>query len=214
VTGEDDLVFNLMPKDLSFYDQLEALTQLVVPEVQRLGQLLNGVNGDHQSAAKIEEQRHRGHILTRQILRALDQAFITPFDREDIYQLANELYRVIDRVANTAERIVLYNMTEIHPSLQGQCKTLTSMVKELQTAIGQLRHGNGKTAERLALDELGRLEEESRRERARFLSGLYASSSNPLDVMKKREIHDLLMDAIESCDHLGRTIESVLLKNG
>ena len=88
------------------------------------------------------------------------------------------------------------------------------MVKELQTAIGKLRHGNAKTAERLALDELGRLEEESRRERARFLSGLYTSSSSPLDVMKKREIHDLLMDAIEACDHLGRTIESVLLKNG
>ena len=208
------MVFNLMPKDLSFYDQLEALTQLVFPAVQRLGQLLNGINGDHQAAAKIEEERHRGHVLTRQILRALDQAFITPFDREDIYQLANELYRVIDRVANTAERIVLYNMTEIHPSLQGQCRTLTSMVKELQTAIGKLRHGNAKTAERLALDELGRLEEESRRERARFLSGLYTSSSSPLDVMKKREIHDLLMDAIEACDHLGRTIESVLLKNG
>jgi uncharacterized protein Yka (UPF0111/DUF47 family) len=208
------VVFNLMPKDLSFYDQLEALTQLVAPEVQRLGQLLNGINGDHLAAAKIEEERHRAHVLTRQILRALDQAFITPFDREDIYQLANDLYRVIDRVANTAERIVLYNMTEIHPSLQGQCKTLTSMVKELQTAIGQLRQGKGKTSERLALDELGRLEEESRRERARFLSSLYATSPDPLDVMKKREIHDLLMDAIGACDHLGRTIESVLLKNG
>jgi uncharacterized protein len=208
------VVFNLMPKDLSFYDQLEALTQLVAPEVQRLGQLLNGINGDHQAAAKIEEQRHRGHVLTRQILRSLDQAFITPFDREDIYQLANDLYRVIDRVANTAERIVLYHMTDIHPSLQGQCKTLTSMVKELQTAIGQLRHGNAKTAERLALDELGRLEEESRRERARFLSSLSAISPDPLEVMKKREIHDLLMDAIAACDHLGRTIESVLLKNG
>ena len=203
-----------MPKDLSYYDQLEALTQLIVPEVQRLGHLLSGVNADRQAAAEIEDKRHRGHVLTRQILRGLDESFITPFDREDIYQLANELYRVIDRVANTAERIVLYNMTEIHPSLQGQCKTLTSMVKELQTAIGQLRQGNGKTAERLALDELGRLEEESRRERARFLSSLYASSPDPLEVMKKREIHDLLMDAIGACDHLGRTIESVLLKNG
>ena len=208
------MVFNLMPKDATFYDQLDALTGLVVPEVDRLAVLLQGHKPERETAAKIEEERHRAHVLTRDILRNLDQAFITPFDREDIFHLANDLYGVVDRVANTAERIVLYQFSEIHPSLQGQCSTLNAMVKELRTAIVQLRRGNGHASERLALDELGRLEEQGRRERARFLSELYTGNPDPLEVMKKREIHDLLMGAIESCDHLGRTIEAVLLKNG
>jgi hypothetical protein len=63
------------------------------------------------------------------------------------------------------------------------------------------------------LDEIGRLEESARHISKGFLSELYQSSPDVFEVMRKREIHDLMMDAIAACDELGRTTERVLLKN-
>jgi hypothetical protein len=147
-------------------------------------------------------------------LRRLDEAFITPFDREDILQLATDLYGVTERIANAAERLQLYHMGEIHPSLQGQCTLLNAIAKQVDGVIAKLRKSGGLTALRAQLDEIGRLEEQSRIERTRFLSELYLNSPDPLEVMKKKELQDLLVEAIRACDRVGRTVEHVLLKNG
>jgi hypothetical protein len=79
--------------------------------------------------------------------------------------------------------------------------------------VGQLRRNGGLGNVRAQLDSIGLLEEQSRKEWTNFLSGLFRDSSDPLVIMKKRELHELLTDAIVACDEVGRTIEQVLLKN-
>jgi uncharacterized protein Yka (UPF0111/DUF47 family) len=207
------MMFNLMPKDKTFYDELERLAYLIVVAVGQLGSLLERWPQNDNTVASIETERHECHVLTRQTLRHLDEAFITPFDREDILQLANDLYGVVECVANVAERLQLYPMREIHPSLQGQCGLLTAIAKQVGIAVNCLRGGISLGKLRPDLDEIGRLEEQSRRERTHFLSELYQGAPDPLDVMKKKELHDLIVEAIRACDRVGRTIESVLLKN-
>ena len=205
-------MFNFMPQDRSFYNDLEQLTDMMAGTVKQLGRVLERKSDANEDAERIENQRHAAHGLTREILHRLDGAFITPFDREDILELGNDLYRVIERVANTAERIEIYRMGEIHPSLRGQCETVNAMAAQITVAIRQLR-SRSLAGARDPLDEVGRLEESARRDRAVFLSQLYQSSNDAFEVMKKREVHDLLMDAIAACDNVGRAIERLLLKN-
>lgn len=208
-------MFNLMPKDPAFYENIEQLAVLVASAVERLLQLL-----DRQTDSKadlfplIEKDRHDSHVLTRQLLLRLDQAFITPFDREDIMQLANDLYGVMESIASAAERLRFYPMKEGHPDLQGQCATLNAIARQVDDVILKLRKNDGLGALRPQLDEIGRLEEQSRSERTKFLSELYLGTPDPLEVMKKKELHDLIVEAIRACDRVGRTIERVLLKNG
>ena len=208
-------MFNLMPKDPAFYDNLEQLAALVASAVDRLLQLLD--RKTHSRAdlfAMIERDRHDSHVLTRELLRRLDQAFITPFDREDIMQLANDLYGVMESIANTAERLRFYPMKESHADITGQCTTLNAIARQVNGVILKLRKNDGLGALRPQLDEIGRLEEQSRSERTKFLSELYQGSPDPLEVLKKKELHDLMVEAIRACDRVGRTIERVLLKNG
>jgi uncharacterized protein len=202
-----------MPKDTSLFDQIENLTRLATTQIGKLNAILDRRPDSITLAAEIEKDRHEAHGLSRQVLQRLDAAFITPFDREDILEIANALYRVTARVASTAERIELYKTREIHPSLRGQCKTLNAMASEVSSVMHQLSAGRGLSEMREHLDEVGRLEEAARQDRRSFLLELYQSSPDPSEVMKKREIHDLLMDAIGACDELGKTIERVLLKN-
>jgi uncharacterized protein len=207
-------MFNLMPKDPSFYDKIEQLAKLIADAVDRLVQLLDRGSSHDGIAAQIEAERHQSHVLTRQLLLRLDQAFITPFDREDIMQLANDLYGVMERIANASERLHLYSMQNPHPNLRRQCITLSAIAKQVNEVVLMLRKSGGLGAVRAQLEEIGHLEEQSRMERTQFLSEIYQGSPDPIDVMKKKELHDLMAEAIRACDGVGRTIERVLLKNG
>lgn len=207
-------MFNLMPKDPGFYEDIEELARLVAEAVDQLFKLLEQQQFGDGDGARIAHERHRAHVLTRELLLRLDQAFITPFDREDIMQLGNDLYGVMECIANASERLCLYPMQRNHPNLRNQCTTLHAIARQVNKVVGMLRNTSGLTGIRTHLDEIGRLEEQSRVERTRFLSELYQGSPNPLDVMKKKELHDLMVEAIRACDRVGRTIERVLLKNG
>lgn len=206
-------MFNLMPKDSWYYDQLERLTKAVDAGMDDLSAVLDRRPNSKEAAGAIETRRHQAHICTRETLRRLDDAFITPFDREDILQLANDLYRVMVRIANAAERIECYGMEEIDSQVREQGRILREIVKQVDFVVGQLRHNGGLVKVRLQLDSIGQLEEQSRKERTNFLSSLFRNSSDALVIIKKRELHELLSGAIMACDEVGRTIEQVLLKN-
>jgi len=206
-------MFSLMPKDSSYYDQLERLTQAIVVAIDDLLEVLERSPNSAGIARSIESKRHDAHVWTRETLRRLDEAFITPFDREDILQLANDLYRVMVGIANAAERIECYGISDVDPKLRQQGAILRNAVTHMAHIVGALRRNGGLNAVRAQLDTIGQLEEQSRKQRVDFFSELFRGSPDPLSVIKKRELYDLLSDAISACDDVGRTIEQVLLKN-
>ena len=205
-------MFNLMPKDPAFYVDLDQLAAMVARSIELLTRLFEGTSDAAQIVSEIEAARHNAHLLTREVLRRVDDAFITPFDREDILQMDADLYGVMESIANAAERIHLYNMSEVYPHLQGQCRILSSAGKLVDEVVTGLRRASLDSI-RGQLDEIGRLEEQARIERQKFLSELYRGSPDPIDAIKKKELHDLMLAAIRSCDSVGRTVERVLVKN-
>jgi uncharacterized protein len=205
-------MFNLMPKDPAFYVDLDQLAGMVARSIELLARLFDGSPEAAQIVSKIEAERHNAHLLTREVLRRVDDAFITPFDREDILQLDADLYVVIESIANAAERMHLYAMGDAYPHLQGQCMILNRAGKLVSDVVTNLRQATLDSI-RGELDEIGQLEEQARIERQRFLSNLYSGSPDPIDAIKKKDLHDLMMAAIRSCDSVGRTVERVLVKN-
>lgn len=201
-----------MPKDPGFYVDLDQLAAMVARSIDLLSELFDGSADSGQVVSQIETERHVAHLLTREVLRRVDDAFITPFDREDILQLDADLYGVMESIANAAERIHLYGMHHVYPHLQGQCTILTRVGRLVNEVVTDMRKAT-LTSLRPQLDEIGRLEEQARIERQKFLSELYRGNPDPIDVIKKKELHDLMMAAIRSCDSVGRTVERVLVKN-
>jgi uncharacterized protein Yka (UPF0111/DUF47 family) len=205
-------MFNLMPKDPAFYVDLDQLAAMVARSIDLLAKLFDSAPDPTQIVTQIENERHVAHLLTREVLWRVDDAFITPFDREDILQLDSDLYGVMESIANAAERIHLYGMHHVYPHLQGQCTILTRVGKLVNEVVTGLRRATLASV-RPQLDEIGRLEEQARMERQRFLSELYRGNPDPIDAIKKKELHDLMMTAIRACDSVGRTVERVLVKN-
>lgn len=206
-------MFNLMPKDPAFYVDLDQLAAIIARSIDLLSKLFNSAPDPAQIVSEIENERHVAHLLTREVLWRVEDAFITPFDREDILQLDSDLYGVMESIANVAERIHLYGMHHVDPHLQGQCNILSRVGKLVNEVVTGLRQATLASV-RPQLDEIGRLEEQARMERQRFLSELYRGNPDPIDVIKKKELHDLMTTAIRACDSVGRTVERVLVKNG
>ncbi len=121
---------------------------------------------------------------------------------------------VVDRVSELSQRFRLYQIEDIHPTLTGQAKNLSTIAGELNGIIHGLRHQKKLKDFKPSLDSVSGAMELVKRDREIFLGGLFTGRPDPLDVIKKKEMHDLLEEAIERCEEATEILARVLLKNG
>jgi uncharacterized protein len=207
-------MFNLLPKDDKFYDELEQLSDRVVSTAKQFESVVAAFPNFDGQLNTIEQDRLAARKIFSGSLLRLDQAFITPLDREDILSLINEMDGVVDRVSELSQRFRLYQIKDLHPTLTGQAKNLSTIAKELNGIIHGLRHQKKLKDFKPSLDAVSAAMELVKRDREIFLGGLFTGNPDPLDVIKKKEMHDLLEEAIERCEEATETLARVLLKNG
>lgn len=207
-------MFNLLPKDEKFYDELEQLSSRVVSTAKQFEEIVARFPNFDGQLAHIEQDRLGARKIFKESILRLDQAFITPLDREDILSLITEMYGVVDRVSELSQRFRLYNLLDLHPTLTSQAKNLSQIANELNNIICGLRKQKKLKDLEPSLDAVSAAMELVKRDRETFLGGLFAGDPDPLEVLKKKELHDLLEDAIERCEEATETLARVLLKNG
>lgn len=207
-------MFNLLPKDAKFYDELEQLADRVVSTAKQFESIVSSFPNFDGQLNNIEQARLAARKIFGESLLRLDQAFITPLDREDILSLITEMYGVVDRVSELSQRFRLYKIKDLHPTLSGQAKNLSTISGELSEIIHGLRQNKKLKDFKPTLDAVSGAMELVKRDREIFLGDLFTGSPDPLEVMKKKEMHDLLEEAIERCEEATETLARVLLKNG
>src|SRR2546423_11815196 len=117
-------MFNLLPKDTVFFDLFEGLAKLGVEAAVRLKELAQHFPEIVDDTSRIRQSEHDADELAHSALDRLDRTFITPFDREDIHTLVNELDNIIDNVDALAKRFTLYHVEAIDPPFLKQCDVL------------------------------------------------------------------------------------------
>jgi uncharacterized protein len=207
-------MWKIVPRDEKFFDQIEQLSHLAKSSAQ----LMNDLVGRFPTVDGLPDQIGKAKVEAAQVVETtlgrLDDAFITPLDREDIMQLITDLYDVIEGVADVARRFSLYKMTQLYPNVRSQSDILCKVATALDEVMSKLR--DDKKLKELSgqLKEIHALQKQATTNRDAFLSELFSGSPDPLEVMKKKELHDMLEDAIQHCENVTRTLGRVLLKNG
>ena len=208
------VVLKFVPRDEKFFDQIEQLSALTKSSAELLSDLVGRFPEFKDLPDQLAKAREDAAHVMQESLRRLDDAFITPLDREDIMQLITDLYDVIKKIADVAQRFCLYRLKELHPNLRFQSDTLRKVATVLAGVTGKLRDEKKLKELGPQLDEIYALEKQASANRDQFLSELFKGSPDPLEVMKKKELHDLLESAIWNCESVTRTLGRVLLKNG
>jgi predicted phosphate transport protein (TIGR00153 family) len=162
---------------------------------------------------RIEEVRRierEGDELTHAILTKLNQTFITPFDREDIHQLASKLDDVLDYINASGARLVMYRIAEPPPAAGKLAKIILMQCQELQKAVS-LMQKNGNILSHCV--EINRLENEADLVSQHAIAKLFEYEKDPINLIKVKELLEFLERATDKAEDVANVLETVVLKN-
>lgn len=207
-------MLSLIPRDRRFFDLFEQAAGLLVRAAQAYVDLLREYPQRERWIAVIRQIEHEGDEITHRTLAKLDTTFITPFDREDIYSLMKLMDDVIDEIDAASKRLVLYQIDRPTAALGKLTDVLLRATQCVAAAVGELRNHNKKhDSLRMHLVEIHAMENAGDDINHAAAAELYATSTNPIEAMKWKEIYDLTERAIDRCEDVANTIDAIILKN-
>jgi predicted phosphate transport protein (TIGR00153 family) len=201
----------IIPREESFFDLFEEMAEKVKAGAEALLDLLREYSDLDRKAGRVLDIEHEGDELTHEVMRRLNTTFVTPFDREDIYQLASNLDDVLDHVEAAAEYLQLHKIEEPLPQMVSLSETLASAARLTATAMPGLRKMRGLDSYWV---EINRLENEGDRLYRRTIAELFSGDYKAMDVLKYEKIIEEIEQAIDRLEDVANTIESIVLKQG
>lgn len=199
------------PVDSSFYDLFsEAANHLVVGS-QLLNEMLSAGSSKSEVAQRMREAEHAADETTHSIIRRVNSTFVTPFDREDIYELATTIDDVVDHIEEASDLLELYGIESMTKQALEQCRILVAAVEHLATGLADLKGRKGLQQE---LIDLKRLEDEGDRVVRDAIADLFRDSRiDPLIVIRWKDIFEALEAALDSCETAANVLGNILVKN-
>ncbi|GAA2242610.1 DUF47 family protein [Rarobacter faecitabidus] len=200
----------LTPRDNTFFDLLAESAGHLVTGSNILAQILGADNGDRKKLVKqMSEIEHKGDEATHAIIKRLNSSFVTPFDRDDIYNLASALDDCLDYMDEAAERIVLYKINELPDRVEDQVEILRRMAELTATAMPRLRSMSELHDYWV---EINRLENQADKAYRKLLSHMFDEISDPIELMKLREVVEVLEKAADAFEKTANFVETIAVK--
>lgn len=199
----------VVPNDRRFAEVFEEAAVNARHCADELHQLVTNYGDLTQRCDRIQTLEHRGDQLSLEVLRLLDTSFITPYDREDIHKLTEELDDVVDHVSAAASIMGLAEVAKPLPGLSDQTAILVNMTEELVSLIGTLRTKEGS---RQHLERIGQLEREGDAAFRRGIGQLFSGDFDALDVIMWKDIVQAVEDSLNAVEDVADVVESILVK--
>jgi uncharacterized protein len=201
---------SLVPQNREFFRLLERASDNAVAISRRLVTLLDEFPADGLQLLEIKQLEHEGDRLTREVVDLLNRTFVTPFDRDDIYLLASAIDDVCDHIDEAAGNIVGYGVEQIRPKAKEQAKVIVRSAEKLNEAVERLEGFKDSSSQLHALRDL---EDEGDRLNRDAVSELFSSGEDPIVVIRWKDIHEQLEEAVDACENAADVLEAILVKN-
>jgi predicted phosphate transport protein (TIGR00153 family) len=211
-----DKIFQiLVPKDKKFYPLFKEASINVVAAAVLLTEMVRNEHNSERAeyVSKIKELEHLGDNYTKTLLKELNKTFITPFDREDILELANRLDGVVDLINTTAKRIVLYNLTEIPSEFIEMADLILTCAKEIDSIFNGLKDVNSLLQYKDSCRLIHDIESQSDDINHEYLAKIFQEETNGIELIKKKDILTSLEKAIDRCEDVADVIQTIIIKN-
>jgi uncharacterized protein len=202
---------NLLPKDENFFYLFEGHAQILC-RASKL--LVSGLNDGYDGVCRIEEDMSRmedeGDRVVHDIFAQLRSTFITPFDPEDIQSLATSLDDVLDGIEDVTFRIVAYRLKPVPSAVLLLAEKVSRCCSVLADALAAL---HGKKPVLSFCIEINRLENEADKLERNLIAELFRNEKDPIELIRKKEIFELLEATTDRCEDVADVIQNVSVKN-
>jgi uncharacterized protein len=201
---------SLVPRTSEFYDLFNAAGQNALEAARQVDARFRSFPEREVRQAEVKELENRGDELTRQIIELVNTQFITPFDREDIYELAKAIDDVVDFIENASDLLTLYKIEQPMGQSLEQCRVLVAAAENLAQALAELR-GLRNTERHLVA--IKNLEDEADRIVRGAIASLFENHVDPIEVIRWKDIFEALEDAIDACETAADVVGNIVVKN-
>ena len=208
------MAISFMPKEVKFFDFLNLQTENIVKAADCFKHAVKKGCFDEETVKAIKNLEHEGDTLSHEIVDMLNRTFITPIDREDIYALANTLDDIVDMINSMANRIKLYKLDTNDEHMIMFADTIDQSTQALANAV---KHMHDTKRARRVLDyciEVNRLENMGDQIREKAIGRLFEIEKDPMMVIKWKEIYEVAESTLDTCEHVAKVIEAILVKHG
>jgi len=200
-----------IPQRREFFELFSRASSNAVDIGRLLVQLLDRFPADGaELIGQIKEHEHTGDDLTTEVVALLNRTFVTPFDRDDIFRLASAIDDVCDYVDETADNLGSYGVSEVPRHAREQADVILRATIQLDEAI-QLLQGFKDSSKQL--NALRALEDEGDRLLRDGVGELFRSGADALTVIRWKDIHEGLEEAVDACENAADVLEAILVKN-
>jgi uncharacterized protein len=203
----------LMPREGRFFQYFDEHAEQIVLGAEQLTALMRAVHELDERKRNIENIEHRADKITAATMDLLHHTFITPIDRDEIHQLIGRMDDILDLMEDVSQCMFLYDIKSVTAEavqLADLCLTSAQKVKQAVSEVKDLKHS--KHILELCKD-IDRLEGDSDRVMRAAMAKLFREETNAMEVLKMKEIYQLLESVTDRCQDVANIIEGIVVES-
>lgn len=203
-----------MPKNRIFFELFEQVADNVALMGQVMQKVVAETDFDKRASLikQIEDLEHANDELTHNIFTELGRNFITPFDREDIHYLATSLDDIADYIYASAKKINFYRVNPNDMGMQKMAELIEQGAQQIRIAVRELRDMKNMRNITEALVKINSIENQADDIFDMSIERLFATEPDAKEVIKKREIYQVMEIVTDKCEDASNVIESIIIK--
>lgn len=203
-----------LPKDRIFYQLFESVAEELVKMGEKLKEIVNEPSFENRAKLikEVEDMEHVNDELTHRIFTELGKNFITPFDREDIHSLASALDDIADYIYASAKKINFYHVNPDDIGIQKMGDLIALGTVQVHKAVTELRNMKNMRQITDALVAINSIENQGDDIFDMSIERLFATEPDAKEVIKKREIYQVMEIVTDKCEDAANVIESIIIK--
>lgn len=206
-------MFGLKPKEDEFFKLFVDSCQVVHEGACLLKNILEKPSATSEDLGQISDIEHKADDINDAIIDRLNQTFLTPLDREDIYSIATMLDDIVDMLQGAVERMVLYKTGEPTSGAGELARILIESTSELMSAFQLLKNIKGQQQNILEhVRRICELESEGDRVYRQEVAMLFETCPDPIRIIKWKEVLERLEEALDHCENVADLLRGVVMK--
>jgi predicted phosphate transport protein (TIGR00153 family) len=205
--------FPFIPREEKFFDLFQASAENMVKAEHSLKEMINNWEHVEGKVAEITELEHKGDTITHEIMSRSHRSFVTPFDREDIVELAHSLDDVTDFIHAASDAMLLYKVERPGERAKELADIIVQAAEEVEKVLPQLKKRIVLSSVLKGCVEINRLENLADRVYRAAIAELFNDSTDMAHIIKWREIYAHMESATDRCEDVADVLEGVAIKH-
>lgn len=206
-------MFSFTPKEDKFNDLFISTSELILKSANALNDFINDLDNSEENLKLLKQIEHDGDIKQHEILKQLNLSFITPFDREDIYDVATDMDNIIDYIESAASRFVMLNVNHSTKEAEVLSKMIIACANQIIILMKELKNMKKSKIIKDIIIEINRIEEQGDLVSRKVIKDLFRMDIPVIEVIKWREIYQYFENSLDACEDLANVVEGIVMKN-